>query len=837
MVIGIAGCAVIFILLHGSSHGIDYGETSRALYYMPPRLLALAALTTALSYGAAVVLEGCGLRYLGLKVPLAAIVVGAFCGSALDNSVGLGGLSGRTVRARVLSAVDVRPEQVDRLLLFNQVSSLVGLLVLAALGLTLGRATLGRILSVPLSALHTGGGVLLVATIAAIAWSARGRLARRDAAGATGQARAALAGLLTAFAQSAAAAGALWVLVPGAIGFFDLALLFSVAFTLGALSRIPGGLGAFELVVFSALHALVPPDRLLAGLLLYRGIYFLLPLVLAAASLAVFELRRPISRSVTTARERALVGARLLAPTFLSVITFGVGTMLIISGATPALDWRIAALQKVLPLWALEISHLLATLAGVFLLFVARGLYHRLDGAWWLAFVISLANVAFSLTKGLAFDETAALLILVFLLLATRRQFTRPAAFLRQPFTVGWFAAIAVVIAAAIGILFFAFHDLSYRREIWWQFEFDAQASRAVRAVLAASIFALALGLWQMVRPTPGRVRLPPPADLERARRIVEAQEHSAALLALMGDKSLLFSGSGNSFLMYSKLGRSWVALFDPIGPAAEWPEMVWQFVELADSHGGQAAFYQISPDTLYIYLDTGLRVMKVGEEACINLHQFDLRGSQRYGLRQAVRRAERAGVSFEIWDPGQVCGQLNTLKQISDTWLSSHHAGERRFSVASFEPRFVAAQSVILSRHLSRPLAFVSFMTTRSRTEATVALMRAMPQAPPYLMEFMLTQLALFLREEGFSKLSLGMAPLAGLVRTPLSSKSHVLAGLLWKHGSAIYNFQGLRAFKNKFRPVWEPRYVAASGSFGPFLTLADVAALASGYLGGHAR
>jgi uncharacterized membrane protein YbhN (UPF0104 family) len=127
MVIAIVGCAAILILLHGSPHGIDYREP-HALYHMPRWLLALAALLTVISYGAAVVLDGSGLKYLRVKVPLSAIVVGAFCGSALDNVVGLGGLSGRTVRARVLSAVDVRPEQVDRLMLFNQVSSSVGLL-------------------------------------------------------------------------------------------------------------------------------------------------------------------------------------------------------------------------------------------------------------------------------------------------------------------------------------------------------------------------------------------------------------------------------------------------------------------------------------------------------------------------------------------------------------------------------------------------------------------------------------------------------------------------------------------------------------------------------------
>ena len=108
---------------------------------------------------------------------------------------------------------------------------------------------------------------------------------------------------------------------------------------------------------------------------------------------------------------------------------------------------------------------------------------------------------------------------------------------------------------------------------------------------------------------------------------------------------------------------------------------------------------------------------------------------------------------------------------------------------------------------------------------------MRQVPGAPACTMECLFTQLALGLKARGFKRLSLGMAPLAGIARTPLSSRWHRLAGLVWEHGKPIYNFQGLRSFKNKFRPVWEPRYLAASGAAGPFITLADVAALASGY------
>jgi phosphatidylglycerol lysyltransferase len=232
--------------------------------------------------------------------------------------------------------------------------------------------------------------------------------------------------------------------------------------------------------------------------------------------------------------------------------------------------------------------------------------------------------------------------------------------------------------------MLFAFRDVAYRREIWWQFEFDAQASRALRAVLGASLAALAISLWQLMRRAPGRVSAPSAPDLSRALLIIRGQERSSAMLAMMGDKNLLFSASGNSFLMYGNRGRSWIALFDPVGPQQEWLELVWRFVELADAHGGRAAFYQVRPDRLPIYLDAGLRVVKIGEEACLYLQEFSLEGPSRYGLRQTLRRAEREGLSFEIWSPGQVSQQQEILSQISQAWLSTRRGAERRFSVAA---------------------------------------------------------------------------------------------------------------------------------------------------------
>jgi phosphatidylglycerol lysyltransferase len=824
-------CILLVVFPH-VTRAVDYHAMMWSLRHTPSGRIWLAVLLTAISYLALIARDLCALIDAGVIVPAPLLLLASFCGSALGNAVGFGKLTGAAVRARVYGVLGIGPQQVDRIMSYIGVMFGIGLVAFLAANVSGAGSGAVRILGLAPTAVHWAGAAVLIGTVGGLSVCARRRVsvALGGRSFETPTLTIALIQLFLTALDLAAAAGSLWILLPaGNLDFFTFAALYSAATALGVISGLPGGLGIFDVAVFCVLERFAPADQVAAALVLYRGVYFVLPLLAAAGSLAVFELRRAAVDG-SHALARVEKGAGLLAPLFLSAITFAVGVMLIVSGATPAVDWRLAVLQSALPLWAVETSHLLAALAGVLLLFVARGLYHRIDGAWWLALIIALANVGFSLAKGLAFAETAAILFLIFLLLATRRQFTRPAAFLRQPFTLGWFIAVAVVIAAATGVLLFAFRDVPYRREIWWQFEFDAQASRSLRAILGASIFALGISLWQLLRAAPGRIQPPSAQDLSRAERIIGGQPRSAPMLALMGDKSLLFSMSGESFLMYAKRGRSWIALFDPVGPRAEWPELVRRFVELADSHGGRAGFYQVCPDSLPVYLDAGLRVVKVGEEALINLDQFGLEGPQRYGLRQALKRAERERVSFELLWRERTPAEQEALNQISDAWLRSHRGGERRFSVASFEPRFIAKQLVGLSRKNGRPIGLVTCMTTECGSEATLGLMRQVPGAPPYLMELMITRLAIELKAKNFSALSLGMAPLAGLVRTPLSSRWNRFAGMLWEHGEPIYNFQGLRSFKSKFRPAWEPRYLAASGAVGPFIHLADVAVLAGG-------
>ncbi len=158
----------------------------------------------------------------------------------------------------------------------------------------------------------------------------------------------------------------------------------------------------------------------------------------------------------------------------------------------------------------------------------------------------------------------------------------------------------------------------------------------------------------------------------------------------LTGDKHVLFSDSGRSFIMYQVQGRSWIALGDPVGPRSEAEELVWRFRELSDEHGGRVVFYQSSVECLPLYVDLGLAAMKIGEEARVPLANFSLEGSIRAELRTARRRGERDRATFEVVQPREVPQILPALRSISDSWLKDKATAEKGFSVGSFSERYL---------------------------------------------------------------------------------------------------------------------------------------------------
>jgi len=403
---------------------------------------------------------------------------------------------------------------------------------------------------------------------------------------------------------------------------------------------------------------------------------------------------------------------------------------------------------------------------------------------------------------------------------------------LYERFTPAWIVTVAAVLILVTGIGFFTHREAAYSNDLWWTFALHGDASRMLRASLAAAIVAAALLLSNLLGPPRAIAVANANFNPQRVRDALAHADASLAQAVLAGDKRLLMSESGRAFLMYQVTRRSWVALGDPVGEPSEHEALVWKFRELSDQHGGSAVFYQVTPQRLPLYADLGLATLKLGEEACVPLEAFTLEGSARAELRQAHRRIARTGATFEIVPPDRVPALLPALRSISDAWLGHKATAEKGFSVGSFSDAYVSQFPLALVHHAGQPRAFANLWTTPCNDELSVDLMRFGAEAPRGTMDFLFIELMLWAKAQGYRRFNLGMAPLSGLAQHPLAPAWHRLGSFVYRHGEHFYNFSGLRHYKAKFDPHWEPRYLVAPGGFSLPGIFTDISVLIAGGL-----
>ncbi|MBI1181203.1 MAG: bifunctional lysylphosphatidylglycerol flippase/synthetase MprF [Alphaproteobacteria bacterium] len=811
---------------------VTYADVMAAIAAVSWRRMAAAAGFTALSFLLLTLYDVSALAYAGRRLPYRIVGLVSFGAYAVSNTAGFGPLTGGAIRYRFLSPLGLGAEDVGRVVAFVTTAFGVGLAGVTALALLVAAPQVAPYLGLPPPLLRLAGGAVLAMLLGAVAVLARrgGSLAVAGITLRPPSIRLMTGQFAVTFLDVVASAAVLWVLLPDpGMGLPGFVAIYACAIGLGVLSHLPGGIGVFETVIVALVGRAAPLDSVLSALLLYRIVYHVLPLLIAALGVALLELRRA---AMGAAVSRAVSAGVRLAPPVLGALCLVLGAMLIFSGVTPAAPWRLEVLAASIPLPLVEGAHFLASVLGLGMIIAARGLSYRLDGAWYAALVMSAAAIVLSLIKGIAAVEASLLVVLVLSLAASRREFTCPASLTHQALTPMWLAALCTVLIAAAVLLFFVYRDVAYGGELWWQFEFSAEAPRSLRAMVGVCLAAGATAGLLLLRPVARWTPPPGPQDLERALAIADDQSRPDAELVRLGDKNLMFSADKSAFIMYARQGRSWVALADPVGPAAAWPALVWSFVEAARAEGGRPVFYQATADGLGFYADAGLRAFRLGEEARVRLPGFDLKGAAKGKLRNAVSRGTREGAVFSVLSPEAVAARMGELRAVSDGWLAMHRAREKRFSIGAFEAGYVLAQTVAVLERDGRIVAFLTVMTTGRREEAAVDLMRFTPDAPYGAMEMLFVRAIEHFRDAGFSWLNLGMAPLSGFSGSPAAPVWNRIGSTVFEHGERFYNFRGLRAFKDKFQPVWRPRYIAVAGS--PAMALADAAILIGGGLKG---
>jgi phosphatidylglycerol lysyltransferase len=781
---------------------------------MPPGRLWLAAVLTAINYAALTLYDFLAFASIGRRLPKRHIALTAFLAYALSNTIGFAMVTGASIRYRFYSRWGVTTADLSKIVFAYSVTFWLGLLALGGISLLPVMPAVGvLVMLVPLAYLVAAG-------------------VRRDPLR-LGRFQVALpspalaaAQLLVSSVDWLLAAGVLYVLLPaGAPPFITFAGLFLVAMLTGMASHLPGGVGVFDTLMVVMVARYLDSAAVVPALVVFRVVYFLAPLLIGVTGLVIDEAWLRRAHVARVARFTAQ-----LTPFALSTLTFLSGIVLLFSGATPAAPGRLAWLDAWLPLGIIEASHFAGSVIGAVLLVLSQGLARRLDAAYYLTATAIVAGMAASLLKGFDYEEAALLFAVLLVLAVARPAFDRKAALFDTRVSPRWLLSLTAAIAASIWLGLFAFQHVNYSNELWWQFELHGEASRFLRASVGAAIVLILVAVRLLIGHAPHDAPAPTDADLDDASRIIAAQQATSPMLVFLRDKSLLFNEARTAFLMYAVQGRSWVVLGDPVGPHEARADLIRRFLERCDDFGGVPVFYEVGASGLHLYADFGLRFVKIGEAARVDLQRFSLKDHAGYRHRQALKRLEKAGATFRVLEPGDVIGRLRELREVSDDWLAGRAAAEKGFSLGFFDAAYIARFPVAIVERGGEILAFANIWSGAGRSELSLDLMRHRRNAPSGIMESLVVHLMQWGQQHGYRHFVLGMAPLSGFEGSAAASWWNRLGAFIYEYGEAIYNFQGLRAFKAKFHPEWEPHYLAYPGGMRLPRIMADVSVLVAG-------
>jgi phosphatidylglycerol lysyltransferase len=604
---------------------------------------------------------------------------------------------------------------------------------------------------------------------------------------------------------------------------YSIGLLFSLA------APVFHGVGVVEAGMTLTLTRFgVPASAALAATLLYRVGELWLPVALGLSLQARDqpELRR----------------ASLHVPAFVTGFT---GLLTSLSVLAPSLPDEVNRVGRYARLAPADASRTFVLVAGFLLLFLAYGLLRRRRVAWVAAIVLLIALVPAHLGKRHDQALAAVAAVNVGLLLLHRRQFRvrSDVPTLRRALIRLGFAGLFVFSYGTLGFW------LLSRRDFGRIFTFPEAARRTLRIMLTFSesgliprtryadwfldsfavvgVVAVALSAFSLLQPVVWRRRTLP-SERARARALI-ARYGDSSLDHFKGaeDKLFCFAESGRAVVSFGMARSTAVVLGDPVAAdQAAFQAVLAEFLDFCDANGWRAAFHQVPPDHLADYRAAGLRAIKIGEEAIVDLTTFSLQGHAMKGLRAAVNRLGREGFRAVFYAPPLAEETLHRLREVSDDWLNIPGRRERGFSLGWFDEDAVRATPVMTIEDAAGGVAaFANMIPDGVEGEATIDLMRRRRDVPNGVMDLLQVRLCEQFRAEGYRRYSLGLSPLAEVGAEPGSPAVERALRLLYEHFDRFFSYQGMRAYKAKFAPIWEPRYfVYRSDASLPLVALALV-------------
>lgn len=311
------------------------------------------------------------------------------------------------------------------------------------------------------------------------------------------------------------------------------------------------------------------------------------------------------------------------------------------------------------------------------------------------------------------------------------------------------------------------------------------------------------------------------PTQQQRALEILRQAGHHATSFQILEEGYLYwFDPQVEAVVAYQKVQGFWVAAGAPIAQASQEAAVAARFVLDAQRHGCRALFF--STDAAFLEalgaLDHPFASLPIGEQPEWDPREYTLEGSKRRSLRAQVHRARNKGVRVRCASPREVAlepGRLRAqVELVLERWLAARKMSAMRFMVDLQPFTFPAERRYYIAEQGDRAVGFLAAIPVYARRGWFFEDVIRTPDAPNGTAELMIHTALEEACQEQDHYVTLGLAPLAGVEDGP--GPARLLRWVMrrsWLHLGPLYQFQGLRAFKDRFRPErWRPQYLVVS-------------------------
>ncbi|MGF7229697.1 MAG: bifunctional lysylphosphatidylglycerol flippase/synthetase MprF [Candidatus Saccharibacteria bacterium] len=285
-------------------------------------------------------------------------------------------------------------------------------------------------------------------------------------------------------------------------------------------------------------------------------------------------------------------------------------------------------------------------------------------------------------------------------------------------------------------------------------------------------------------------------------------------------DKLYFFNENQTAGLAYSTHYGVALVVGDPMGDHKAFPALLDDFDIFCQTNDWAVAFVHTDPKFSELYKRQGLALQKIGEEAVVTIKDFLETEAHNKYFRQIYNRFTKQGCSVEIMQPPHSDALLSRLQYISDEWLKRPGRRERRFMMGYFSADYMQHGPVAVLRDDAGTIqAFINQIPSYDDAEANFDMLRPAQAALGNSNDFILLEFLKHLDKQGFTRLNLGLCPLAGLTSNDeANTVTNNALRFLYANGDRFYSFNGLQRFKAKYNPEWQGRYIAYRGGIRGF-------------------